>query len=930
MTLRAKALLAISLTLVGLLLVLYASLSSILLGNVDQLEKQSVQQNVKRVLEALSDTLAKLDSTTRDYAWRNDTYAFIEDHNSAFIKSNLGNETMANLGISLEVYVDSSGHVVVSKGFDLEKNKEVPIPASLKTHLVLSDSLLKHADTTSSLTGIVFLSEGPLLVASRPILMSEGKGPIRGTLLMGRFLSKAEFSRLSQITELSLTAHRWDEAQMTADLKAVRDSLSTNGSVVTRPLSAESIAGYTVLKDIYGKPALLLEVDSARPIYAQGQLSLLYLIVSLIVVGLVFGVLVLLLLERLMFSRLARLSTEVARVGAGGNLSARLAVAGKDELVSLASTINEMLQSLESSEQEHHKGEERLRLSDEILQRVSALVLVADSQGQIIYASPSVKTILDYAPNDLLGDGWWQISRDDPAQREQEKDYVARAARGEVSPPPTTYERMVKRRDGTSRWILWQDTRGPGDFLVGVGNDITARKQAEQALQEDERKLRLITENIGDVVFLYDMNRRLQYVNPAFETLTGYTIEELYEQNFINFIHPDDNVRMLSLWEALFQGKSVSGEEFRIATKKGQTKWVWSSASPVFDAEGRQIGIQVKDQDITWRKQAEEALRKAEEQYHSIFDNVPLGLYRTTYDGQFLAANPTLLEMLGYPDLESLQKVNVLELYVHPEDRPRGQAQMEQANVPHVFEMPLRRRDGRIIWVRDNARVTYDTHGHLLYYEGALEDITETKRIVEELRKSEERLRQLFENANDGIYIRDSDGTIKFANRRFAEMNGLPPEQVVGRKITDLFLLTPEERERISQHVQEALVRGEPPAMLEVRLLRPDGSIGYVQGNLAFIKERGQVQEMFGIVRDITERKQLETQLKESEERYRDLIENATDMIITIDLQGNFVYGNKKAIEFLGYSYEEAVENLTRKPFWSILVEEDLPKAAEY
>ena len=132
---------------------------------------------------------------------------------------------------------------------------------------------------------------------------------------------------------------------------------------------------------------------------------------------------------------------------------------------------------------ERKQYEEKLRLSDEILQRIGTLVLVADAQAQITYISPSVRTILGYEPADLLGDRWWELGRDDPIEREREKKYVARCATGEIPLIEEPYERLVRHQNGELRWILWQDSKGPGSLIIGVGHDITERKQHERELE---------------------------------------------------------------------------------------------------------------------------------------------------------------------------------------------------------------------------------------------------------------------------------------------------------------------------------------------------------------------------------------------------------------------------------------------------------------
>lgn len=126
------------------------------------------------------------------------------------------------------------------------------------------------------------------------------------------------------------------------------------------------------------------------------------------------------------------------------------------------------------------QAQERLRLSDEILQRVASLVLVADRDGLITYASPSVRQILGYEPSEVLGEKWWEMSGPDPEERGREKERTAAAARDEIPLEDRSYERRLRARSGETRWIVWQDARGPGQTVIGVGHDITERKHAEE------------------------------------------------------------------------------------------------------------------------------------------------------------------------------------------------------------------------------------------------------------------------------------------------------------------------------------------------------------------------------------------------------------------------------------------------------------------
>lgn len=131
--------------------------------------------------------------------------------------------------------------------------------------------------------------------------------------------------------------------------------------------------------------------------------------------------------------------------------------------------------------------------------------------------------------------------------------------------------------------------------------------------------------------------------------------------------------------------------------------------------------------------------------------------------------------------------------------------------------------------------------------------------IIQRAERERERLQTLFEAANDGIYLRDADGTMKFVNSKFLEIHGLREEDVIGQRSLELLAITPEERQRMAKEIRQAILRGEQPPMSEAPFRRPDGTIGWIQINVAFLKEANQVREVMGIIRDITERKRLET-----------------------------------------------------------------------
>jgi PAS domain S-box-containing protein len=190
----------------------------------------------------------------------------------------------------------------------------------------------------------------------------------------------------------------------------------------------------------------------------------------------------------------------------------------------------------------------------------------------------------------------------------------------------------------------------------------------------------------------------------------------------------------------------------------------------------------------TRRQQAEEALQESEARYRGLFEGMPVGLYRTAPEGRFLAANPALVEMLGYPEQESLLATNVIDLFVNRGERQQWLDLMERNELVRGFEMQVRRRDGTIIWVKDTARSIQDNTGQVRYYEGSLEDITERKQAEEALRRERDFAESLIETAQTIVLILDPQGRIVRFNPYMEEISGYRMEEVRGKDWFTTFL----------------------------------------------------------------------------------------------------------------------------------------------
>jgi PAS domain S-box-containing protein len=492
MTLRRKTLLIICTALGALIAVLYSVSSTILMGDYADLEQQNTHKNVERVLDALANELANLDMKASDWAVWDDTYAFIENANPAYIQSNLTDTALVDLKVNTMLFFNTANRVVFGKAVDLASEKEVPVPPSIHAHLSADSLLLKHSDLESAHHGVVLLPEGPMLVVSRPIITSERKGPIRGTLIFGRYLDADQVEQIGKLTHLSILMHRIGDPQTPADFTAVQDSMTKDMPTTVRPLNADTIAGYGLILDVYGNPALIVRAEMPRAIYKQGRTSLRYFLSSLLIAELIFGLVSLLLLERLVLSRLVHLHADVSRVGASRDLSLRVAVPGSDELTGLAGAINGTLEALEVAQQQRRESEERYR---SVVEQTSEGIILVDADSmKLVEANHACAELLGYTCEEILNLTLYDILAHD-------REDVNRSVQSILSEKQRLVgERMYRRKDGTTVDVEVRAnliSYGSRKVLCIVIHDITERKQAEKELDSLNKQLQEASRQAG-------------------------------------------------------------------------------------------------------------------------------------------------------------------------------------------------------------------------------------------------------------------------------------------------------------------------------------------------------------------------------------------------------------------------------------------------
>ncbi len=387
-------------------------------------------------------------------------------------------------------------------------------------------------------------------------------------------------------------------------------------------------------------------------------------------------------------------------------------------------------------------------------------------------------------------------------------------------------------------------------------------KRAEATLRTSEENYRGAIAAAGLVPYGIDYEtQRFTFMGDNILQLTGYSADEITPAIL------KDCVQESHVWglEATgvtqeeaprrFRSGEIKqwGNDLRITTRTGEERWLSDVSVPLPDKSGKVTNAIGIFQDLTGRKQAEQALQKSEARFRSIFENTAIGFYQTTPAGQILLANPAILHMLGYENFEDLARRD-LEDREYQLEFPRAEfrRRIETDGEIKDLETAWVRADKTTLYVRENARLVRDESGKVLYYEGTVEDVTGRRLAEEKLREASSYNRRLIEASIDPLVTIGPDGKITDVNEATEAVTGVARAQLIGDDFTNYFTEAAKARESYQKVLAEGLVRDYP---LTIR--HASGKTTDVLYNATVYKnEAGKIQGVFAAARDITERKQ--------------------------------------------------------------------------
>jgi PAS domain S-box-containing protein len=565
---------------------------------------------------------------------------------------------------------------------------------------------------------------------------------------------------------------------------------------------------------------------------------------------------------------------------------------------------------------ERKRAEEALRESEKryrlIAENATDVIWTMDTNLRMTYVSPSIARLRGYTVEEAMGQTVKEMLT--PASLQVVKKAIAKERlieQMEAKDPARspTLELEQNRKDGSTVWTeikvaFLRGEHGQVVGILGIGRDISERKQAEEALRESEKHYRLLAENATDVIWTMDTNLRFTYVSPSVTRLRGYTVQEVMGQTVKEMLTPASLQvvkKAIAAEETIEESKEKDLSrsptvEVEQTCKDGSTVWTEVKFAILRDPDGQAIGSLGISRDITERKRAEEALN-------------------CLYGISVLVDKPSisLQEILqGTAELIS-------ESWQYPEVTcARISLEGQQFRTDNFRETAWRQTSDVIVHGQQIGAVEVcyleerpeSDEGPFVKEERALINaiaerlgrITERKIAEDALRESEERLKILFESAPDAYYLHDLEGKFADGNRAAEELSGYKREELRGKGLFESNLFPPEQLPKAAATVAN-LLRGLPTGPDEFTLIRKGGKHIAVETRGFLVKIRAQTL-VLGIARDISERKRAEEALRESEEKYRRVVQDSIDgILIAQGLEMKFV--NPALLKMFGCQSEE-------------------------
>jgi PAS domain S-box-containing protein len=513
------------------------------------------------------------------------------------------------------------------------------------------------------------------------------------------------------------------------------------------------------------------------------------------------------------------------------------------------------------------------------------------------------------------------VSKDEMMRLTCHQMYWGKENPCEHCPAIKTFQTGVKHAvelyapDGSYHQIKSFPVKDKSGNLLGViemANDITAIKQAEARIAASEEKYRTILETIEEGYYEVDLGGNLVFFNDALCRILGYSRSELMGMNNRYFMSDETSRSIYRTFNQVFStGEPSRGIDAAIIHKNGTKRYINISVTLMQDNNKKPISFRGVARDVTDYRQAEQALAASEEKFRILAETNIDTIIQINKNGNVIYASPSLVDFSGYT-VEEFVGTHFLKYFPENQIPPAFEffKKILSGETIKSQEFTAVQKDGNLI----NIEVSFSPlkqQQKIIGVQGTVRDITERSQFQKELKAREEKFRLLAEAIADSIFEISPEGIFTYVSPGTAAITGYSVEEIIGKPVAEF---SPEWERPKAFESMKRVFSGEQIRSMELVSQKRNGELIYLEFTaLPFIRD-GKIVSIYGVARDITERKQVENALVESEERYRLIFQNAPIGITHYDNKGMVTGLNPKALEILKTTLEQAVGfNLLQK-----------------
>lgn len=569
-------------------------------------------------------------------------------------------------------------------------------------------------------------------------------------------------------------------------------------------------------------------------------------------------------------------------------------------------------------------------------------VIIADSSGCVVKTNAAGRSMLKAEPGELESQSVSALFCED--HRHAIREVFSSAAVSSYS--VSVYHFVCRHEQHEPMEVelirLPDNTRHKDAYMLCLLRRISADVHPQGVAGEAREQLQMLYDQSPNAYFNFDDHLKLLGGNRAAEAMTGYPREKLLGKSIFElgiFSRSQIGTAKLLL-EACRKGEQFGPLEVAVTQKTGSVVFVEVTTYPV-DLQGdRQfIGIAY---DITQRKETEQQLKESETRYKALYENVSVGVYRSTPQGRMLLANPAMIEMLGFSSFEEVAQVDLNENRFSGTQRSEFVKLMKENGEVKEYETVWMRPDGAEVILSESARVVRDPTGKELYYEGVVENVTKRKlaelellsikdnleemvkertialenanelleleisdrRLAEKaLKESEESYRDLVEKAGLAIMMDDNHGKFNYFNSRFTELFGYPEAELLQLSLREL--AHPDDQAKVEKILRGRQFNGTTPSRYELKSITSGQEVLYLDIESIPLEDNGKLIGTRNYIRDISEQKEWEENLRFADE----ILQRAGAIVLSCDQYGRIKYVSPAVTEVLGFTPEELLDN---------------------